>query len=140
EPLINRQKLGEIVFKNPNKKKLLESLVYPELSRQRQEIIKLLNRQNFRGVLVFEIPLLFENNLENQFDFVITIFCNKIIQKQRVLERKNMSEEKFNNILKTQMTLSERLKKSDTSYNSGSHQLFITSFAELLKIITSVVR
>ncbi|MDX1949845.1 MAG: dephospho-CoA kinase, partial [Rickettsiales bacterium] len=39
EPLINRQKLGEIVFKNPNKKKLLESLVYPELSRQRQEII-----------------------------------------------------------------------------------------------------
>ncbi len=136
---INRKILGEIVFRDKNQKKKLEEIIYPELAKQRKNIIKQLNRQNFNGVLVFEIPLLFENNLQNEFDATITIYCNKIIQKQRVLRRINMTEEKLNNILKSQMKLSEKLKRTDVKYNSGSQQFLIPSFAELLKIITSVV-
>lgn len=137
-PLINRQKLGEIVFKNPEKKKQLEELVYPELARQRHEIIKLLNRQNFKGVLVFEIPLLFENNLENECDAIITIFCSPIIQKQRVLKRKNMNEDKFKNILNSQTPVHEKLRKTHFAVNSGDCQLSATIILnEILTKITS---
>lgn len=116
---INRQKLGEIVFKNPEKKKQLEELVYPELAKRRKEIIKLLNRQRFNGVLALEIPLLFENGLENECDFVLTVFCNPLIQKQRVIKRAGMTEEKYNSILKSQMSVNEKIKRSDFIYNSG---------------------
>ncbi len=117
---INRKKLGEIVFKDPQKKKELENLVYPELARRRKEIIKLLNRQRFNSVLVLEIPLLFENNLEKECDYTLTVFCNPTIQKQRVLKRSSMTAEKYDSILKAQMSVAEKIKHSDFSYNSGN--------------------
>lgn len=129
---IDRQKLGKIVFKDPEKKKQLEEIVYPELAKQRQQIIKLLNRQHFRGILALEIPLLFENGLEEECDVVISVFCNPVIQKQRAFRRKDMTEEKYNNILKTQMPVHGKIKRSDLTYNSGSHQPPVINLRDLL--------
>ncbi len=129
---IDRQKLGKIVFKDPKKKKQLEEIVYPELAKQRADLIKLLNRQHFKGILVLEIPLLFENILEQECDLVLTVFCNPIIQKQRVFKRQGMTEEKYNNILKVQMPVHEKIKRSDLTYNSGSLQSLAFRLKQLL--------
>lgn len=98
--IIDRKKLGDIVFFNEEKKRLLESFIYPKLKSQRKKAIHEAIRKKTK-ILIFDIPLLFENNLDTECDFVLTVFCNDIIQRQRVLKRKGMSKEKFNNILKS---------------------------------------
>lgn len=116
---IDRKKLGEILFQNKNHKKKLENFLYPILQQKRRKALDNFGRMRVK-IAVVEIPLLFENNLEHQFDLVITVFCNKIIQKQRVLSRKRMTESKLRKILKSQMPIHEKGIRSDILVNSGS--------------------
>ena len=116
--VIDRQKLGEIVFNDPQKRKTLQDIVYPRLRSKREELLKLYRRQGVR-ICFFEIPLLFENNMQKNFDYVITVYCSKYIQKQRVLKRKKMSGQKFNAILAAQMPVSKKLAKSSFAINTG---------------------
>jgi dephospho-CoA kinase len=64
------------------------------------------------NVIFFDIPLLFEKKLEDEYDFIIYLFLNKENQKKRVLKRKNMSEVKLKKILKNQKNFSKSKKIS----------------------------
>ena len=55
-----------------------------------------------KKLLFFDVPLLFEKKLEDEYDFIIYLVLNKENQKKRVLKRKNMNEEKLKKILKNQ--------------------------------------
>ncbi len=116
---VDRKILGKEVFSNFKSKANLENIIYPKLKFLRQEFIKTCSKQN-QNIVVFEIPLLFENHLENECDYSLTIFCSKTIQKKRALARPNMTEEKLNNILKSQMPVSKKLKLTDFAINSGA--------------------
>jgi dephospho-CoA kinase len=120
ENKINRKILGNIIFNNDEKKHNLENYIYPILKKQRQKIIREYATKKIM-ILLVEIPLLFENNLEKECDYTITVHCNKILQKQRALKRAGMTEEKFNLIISSQMSLGEKLKKSSFSVNTGSN-------------------
>ena len=60
---IDRKVLGEIVFKDAAKKKQLEDIVYPLLKANRHRFLKDCVRRKTK-LVVFEIPLLFENDLD----------------------------------------------------------------------------
>ena len=53
-------------------------------------------------VVFLDIPLLFEKNLQSNYDFIIRTFVSSKVQKERVLKRKNMTLVKFNQIIKKQ--------------------------------------
>ena len=65
-----------------------------------------------KKIIFFDIPLLFEKKLEDEYDFIIYLFLNKENQKKRVLKRKNMSEDKLKKILKNQKSFSKSKKIS----------------------------
>jgi len=135
---IDRKKLGEFIFNNPIAKKHLEDIIFPKLKILRQEFVKNCIKTKAK-LVVFEIPLLFENSLQGECDYVLTIFCNKIIQKQRVLRRWGMTEAKFNSILKSQMPVHKKLKLSDFSINSGAGKAnTIKELRTMLKCIEQV--
>ena len=52
--------------------------------------------------MFLDIPLLFEKKLQRNYDFIIRTFVSSKVQKERVLKRKNMTQVKFNKIIKTQ--------------------------------------
>ena len=54
--------------------------------------------------MFLDIPLLFEKKLQSNYDFIIRTFVSSKVQKERVLKRKNMTQVKFNQIIKTQAT------------------------------------
>lgn len=116
---VNRQVLGSIVFADEAKKLLLEEIVYPKLAFMRHQFIQRCVKDGVK-LAVLDIPLLFENNLQLECDFVLTVHCNKLIQRQRVLRREGMTEDKFEAILKSQMPVSRKLKLTDFSINTGN--------------------
>ena len=81
---INRSKLAEIVFNNENARRDLEEIIHPKV---RELATKIAARVPSDGVVINQIPLLFETKGANRFDFVITISANLEVRKARLAER-----------------------------------------------------
>ena len=79
--------------------KKLEKIIHPLVEKRRKEFIK---KECDRDLLFFDVPLLFEKKLSQQFDFIIYLYVNKKIQLERVLKRSGMTKKKFNEIYKSQ--------------------------------------
>ena len=97
---IDKSELGNLVFSNKDKLKKLEKIVHPEIWKM-QKKFAYDNSEN--RVVFFDIPLLFEKGLQKKYDYIFYTYVSYKIQKKRVLERKNMTEEKFRNIIKNQI-------------------------------------
>ena len=67
---IDRRALGEIVFSDESKRKILESIIHPKVQQALQDARKSLGEEE---ILIYEIPLLFETGSANRFDAVITV-------------------------------------------------------------------
>ncbi len=115
---INRKKLGALVFHNAQYRQTLESILHP-LVRQRQEAF--LREEKAKGceMACLDIPLLFETNAQDRLDYTITVSAPFVIQKQRVLSRPNMSEDKFHAILERQMPDTQKCKLADYVIKTG---------------------
>ena len=118
---IRFDELSNKAFKEPSLLLKLEKIIHPRLHHIRSRIIKTnqINRNTNRNIIVFEVPLLFEKKLQNNFDLIILLRCQKYLQIKRVLKRENMNREKFENINKKFMSERKKIILSDYVINSG---------------------
>ena len=118
---IRLDELSNKAFKEPGFLLKLEKIIHPRLHHIRSRIIKTnqINRNTNRNIIVFEVPLLFEKKLQNNFDLVILLKCQKYLQIKRVLKRENMNREKFDNINKKFIPERKKIILSDYVINSG---------------------
>lgn len=105
---VSREILKNWIHSDPDALGSIENIVHP--------LVKL-DRDSFRSgteadVAVFDIPLLFEQNAETEFDATACVFVDKEIQKARVLERPGMTEEHFNMILSKQLPAEKKLERA----------------------------
>lgn len=129
---INRQILGKIVFHDPTKLKLLESIIHPLIAENRDHFIKWAHMNHQK--IVLEIPLYFETNMNLQNFNIIVTSAPAFIQKIRVMRRKGMTEDKFQCILKNQMPDKEKCKKADFVIHTG------LSYGETKRQITLMIK
>lgn len=67
---IDRRALGEIVFSDPEKRKVLEGIIHPRVQQALADARKSLTEEQ---ILIYEIPLLVETNATAKFDLVISV-------------------------------------------------------------------
>lgn len=115
---VDRQKLGDIL-RNPANFTRLEEIVHP-LVRDKQEAFLAKARKDDRAFAVLDIPLLFETGAEGRVDKVVVVSCAPEIQRERVLSRPGMTEEKFEMILARQMPDAEKRRRADFVVDSGN--------------------
>ena len=133
---IKLDELSNMAFKEPSFLLNLEQLIHPRLHHIRSKIIKTnqINKNRNRNIIIFEIPLLFEKKLQNNFDLVILLKCQKYLQVKRVLKRKNMNREKFENINKKFISERKKITLSDYVINSGIGKNYtMTKIKEIIK-------
>ena len=116
---VDRQKLGDILRRNPANFTRLEEIVHP-LVRNKQEAFLAKARKDDRAFAVLDIPLLFETGAEGRVDKVVVVSCAREIQRERVLSRPGMTEEKFEMILARQMPDAEKRRRADFVVDSGN--------------------
>lgn len=117
--VVDRQKLGDVLRKNPANFGRLEEIVHP-LVRKRQEAFLAVARKDDRQFALLDIPLLFETGAESRVDKVVVVSCAPEIQRERVLSRPGMTEEKFEMILARQTPDAEKRRRADFIVDSGS--------------------
>ena len=81
---IDRRALGEIVFANPEKRKVLESIIHPIVQQALADARKSLSDNQ---ILIYEIPLLVETNAASKFDLVITVEAPMDVRIERLRRR-----------------------------------------------------
>jgi dephospho-CoA kinase len=108
EGLLDRAKLGEVVFKSDEKKLLLESLLHPIIQT---EVLKQKSHFEKSGfpICFYDVPLLFEKKLQDQFMCTVLIWCDYETQLQRLITRNSLSTEQALDRIKSQLPLYEKL-------------------------------
>ena len=93
-------------------------LIHKEVQISREAFIKKYTKKK-KKIIFADIPLLFENKLEKNFDLVICIISSKKNRTKRVLKNKKFTKENLNKIFKAQTTDKERKKRSQIIINNN---------------------
>jgi len=102
--LIDRKKLGEIVFADESKRKELESIVHPLIRTALDEVKSAAPRG---AVIINQIPLLAETGGRERFDLVIAITSDIELRRSRLIAR-GLSAAEIEKRLAAQVQDSER--------------------------------
>lgn len=104
---LNREKLGERIFKNAQDREKLNSIVHPAI---RKEMIRQKEQWISRGAhtVIMDIPLLFESKLESFVEKIIVVSVTPEIQKQRLIARNSLSEQEAVNRISSQLPMVEK--------------------------------
>jgi dephospho-CoA kinase len=109
---LNRKKIAEIVFNNLENKKKLENVLHPliqdEVQKQKTnyEILK-------HPICIYNVPLLFENHLKDQFDKIVLIWCDPETQLKRLQNRNQLSLKEAQMRIDSQLPLSIKASQSN---------------------------
>lgn len=109
---VDRARLAEAVLADPQAIKRLEGIVHP-LVREEEENFLRENEAAGTPFVVLDIPLLFETGAENRVDRIIVVSAGPDIQRERVMRRHGMTEEKFKAILSRQVSDEEKRRRAD---------------------------
>jgi dephospho-CoA kinase len=81
---IDRKKLAEIVFSDPQARKDLEAIIHPRVQALFAEAVADLNDED---ILIYEIPLLVETGAASKFDYIVTVESELELRKERLLKK-----------------------------------------------------
>ncbi len=108
---VDRQKLGEAVLGDPAALQRLEQLIHPAVGALRKAF---LDEHCDAPMILFDIPLLFEKGGAAGVDHIIVVSAGAEQQRERVLARPGMSEQRFEQIKSLQMPDAEKRQKADS--------------------------
>jgi dephospho-CoA kinase len=109
---LNRSKLAERVFSDPEARRALNALIHPLVAQELQHQVADLERHGV-GLVLVEIPLLFETGREQFFDRVIVVAASKIDQVRRLETRDHRGEAEIQGILQAQWPLADKVARAD---------------------------
>ncbi|MCP3030543.1 dephospho-CoA kinase [Halobacillus sp. A1] len=130
---LNRKSLGNIVFKDKDKRGQLNGIVHPEVRkemvRQRDEYLN-----NGERAVVLDIPLLFESKLNSYADRTLVVYVDEDTQLKRLMDRDGSSEEEANYRINSQISIKEKAHLADAVIdNSGTLESSRTQLQEVLR-------
>jgi dephospho-CoA kinase len=112
--ILDRRKLGEIVFADPKARKTLEEIIHPRVAEAFDEIVQ---ESPADSVIVYQIPILVETKGEDRFDYVITVESNLDLRIARLKER-GMKSYEIDARLKTQASDEQRAAIADLIFKN----------------------
>jgi dephospho-CoA kinase len=106
---LDRKALRQIVFSDPDKLQLLESILHPLIRTRLREILDTLHTP----YVIIAIPLLVEKGWQTEVDRVLVIDCTEEKQLERVQKRDGSDRQLTSNIIQSQVSRQRRLAAAD---------------------------
>ncbi|NXH70944.1 DCAKD protein, partial [Hydrobates tethys] len=117
---INREALGCIIFNQPEKRQLLNSITHPEIQKEMLKQVLKYFVLGYRYVIL-DIPLLFETKKLLKFmKYRVLVYCDPPTQRARLMKRNGLSQGEAEARIASQLPLDEKRKlASHIIDNSG---------------------
>jgi dephospho-CoA kinase len=106
---LDRKKLSDIVFRDIEKRKKLESFTHPRIH---EEFVRRLNEiveQDPEAIVLVDVPLLIELNLQYMFHKTLLVHVPPAIQIERLVKRDKISKQEATDRLKAQLPIDEKV-------------------------------
>jgi len=117
---LNRKKLADIVFNDPEKKMALEGILHPKVFAEEQRIFEEISQRDKDAIVVINAPLLIESGNYRKMDKVVVVACEERVQVERIEQKGIFSGEEALKRIKTQMKLKEKLQFADYNIDNNS--------------------
>ncbi|AIQ17185.1 dephospho-CoA kinase [Paenibacillus sp. FSL H7-0357] len=118
---LNRTKLGEIVFHDPEARQALNQLTHPAIRQEIKDRMNTMEQEDPQRLTIVDIPLLYESELDNLFGQIVVVYVPREVQLDRLMERNRLTLEQAQGRLDAQLDI--ELKRSRADYiidNSGT--------------------
>ncbi len=109
---VDRARLGERVFANPEALARLEAIIHPMVAEVRARFLARCAARR-AALVVLDIPLLFETGNDRYCDATVVVSAPRFLQEARVLARPGMTRETMAGILARQMPDAEKRRRAD---------------------------
>jgi dephospho-CoA kinase len=117
---LDRRKMAAIVFYNPHQRKELEQILHPRIRDRFEQVLDALEKAGHE-VAVYEVPLLFEKNLQGEMKAVILVSADEDVRIARVQGRDDVTETEVRARIAAQMDEQTKRRKADYIIdNNGS--------------------
>jgi dephospho-CoA kinase len=118
---INRTALGNLIFNDPRKKQLLNTIVHPHVRKETNRQLKQIEKNDPDALVILDIPLLFESGMHKDLSEVIVVYAPEHIQIKRLMERDHILQEDALARIRSQMPIEEKKGRATTVIdNSGT--------------------
>ena len=118
EGVLDRQALGARVFGNKPALRRLEAIVHPLVAQRQRAFLRRAARRGEK-LVVLDIPLLFEGLGERRVDATLVVSAPAFLQRQRVMARPGMTEERLSAILRQQVPDAVKRRKATIVIPTG---------------------
>jgi dephospho-CoA kinase len=108
---LDRPKLAGIIFADAAERAKLDAITHPRIRARLDEEIKA--RRSGPGVLIVDIPLLYENNRVHTVEKVIVVWVDPRTQLRRISQRDGLSAEAAGQRISAQMPLDAKRARAD---------------------------
>ena len=126
------KKLAKIAFKNQKNQKILNGIVWPEVSLLIKSALIDAKKNNYKYFIV-DAALLFEANFNHFFDYIILVTADKKIRLNRALKRNNIDLSQIKKRMALQMSDKEKIKTSNfIIYNNSDKNDLMREFKKVL--------
>ncbi|KII78548.1 dephospho-CoA kinase [Vibrio renipiscarius] len=128
--VLNRPRLREIIFAQPEEKQWLDALLHPLIRLRMTQQLK----QVTSPYALLVIPLMVENNLQTLADHILVVDVDESTQIERTMNRDGVSENQAKSILKSQASREARLAiANDVITNHTKNQQLLYQITKLHK-------
>ncbi len=109
---IDRQRLGDIVFRSIEEKEALNRIIHPHVFREMTASESAIRAERPDAVGVLDVPLLFEVGMDSRISEVIVVYAPERIQIERLMARNNLSREDALARIHSQMDIEEKRERA----------------------------
>jgi len=110
---LNRAKLADIIFNDPNQKKNLEAILHPKVFEEERSVFEQITKKNPGALVIIDAALLIESGNHRKVDKVVVVSSHEKTRIQRILDRSRFSREDIQRRIQSQMDLKEKIKVAD---------------------------
>ncbi len=111
---LNRKYIAKIVFENPERLKILNSIVHPQVHKHFERFVK----RTKSSYVIYENAILFESKGDKKCNFIITVTAPIEVRIERILARDTTTKVDILNRMKNQFSDEEKISKSDFVINN----------------------
>lgn len=105
---LDRKALSEVVFRDVEKRKKLESFTHPPIYEEFFRQVEAITEKDPKAIIQVAVPLLIELNLSYLFDAVVVVHTSAAEQARRLAKRDGITIEEAENILIAQLPIDDK--------------------------------
>jgi len=137
---LNRKILRRMITDDDDARLTLERFLHHEITKLIQKNVVCAEKEGCR-IVAIEVPLLFELDMKERFDWVVVVSADKELRVKRLMERDQTSRDSAENLINVQMADEEKIGRADyVVWNEGSMEKLVESVDVLFKNLTKTIK